>query len=420
MDIAGFMIDASAVLCVSFGLYILTRDYRNSLYRLFMLLCIIISAMALITGRIFTVTSREDLFFWDRVYALFAFIYWAVNLHFYLLLTGKKIREQLQVLLYLPAVILIFLEFTSFPLVTDFARQGNRWKYIYSGTYYVYMVYSISYALADMVLLYRWSRKGYYKKHRLQGRAILSATIILWAACITTDYILSHFAFYAFPPTGAIGRMIYAFIIWYSFVKYRFLDSSISSRMDEIVRNYADSVALLNPDLTIRKYSRKLNSLLKTVDKQITGRSILEFSPDNEELKDKLDQVKTGKAEHADVRLNFKTAQGRITADCQIYGIPDKFGDVEIILMKLNENRNVENFSDVFNLSERQMEIITLALRGLTNTEISQKLNISKKTTEVHFFNIYNKLGINSKIELYNMGIEYNLLLKNPVPVEAE
>lgn len=420
MDTAVFLINTSAVLCVIFGLYILTRDYKKRLYQIFMLLCVLISALALITGKIFTITLREELFLWDRIYALLAFICWAVNLHFYIILTGKKIKTQFTVLLYLPAAILTALEFTGFPLVTDFARQGSRWKYIYSGTYYLYMLYSISYAAADMVLLYKWSTTSCFKKHRLQGRVILASTIILWVICITTDYILSHFAFYAFPPVGAIGRIVYACIIWYSFFRFRFLDTGLAAMLDEIIQNSGEIVVLLNPDYTVRKHSRMFRTFLKPGREKITGNSILNFFPENSQICSDLDKMTAGSITELTSRLLFKTGAGRITADCHFKAIKDKFGDIEFILMNCRENRDAVKFNEIYNLSGRQMEIISLALQGLTNTEISYKLNISKKTTEVHFFNIYNKLGINSKIELYNLGIEYNLLLKKPLPVETE
>ena len=420
MGTAVFLLNTSAVLCILFGLYILTRDYKNSLYRVFMLLFAIIAILAFISGQIFMTTSRQEMFFWDRAYALFAFICWAVNLNFYLLLTGRMTGTRLNATISIPAALLIILEFTTSPLVTDFISHGGRWKYIYSNTYYLYMLYSVSYAIIDMVLLYRWSRSSSYSKHRLQAKVILISTIILWSICVTTDYVLSLFEFYAFPPLGATGRIIYAFIIWYSFIRYRFLNTGLAAMLDELVQNSGENLVLLHSDFTIRRCSPGFREFLRPGRKNIYGQNIFDVAAEGADKKLDTEHIKTGASLQFTERLHFQTTGGKKPAACSFRCITDKFGDVEVILMKCDEERNEKKFSEVFNLSNRQMEVISLALDGLSNAEISKRLNISKKTTETHFFNIYNKLGINSKIELYNMGIEYNLLLKKPVLAESE
>lgn len=53
--------------------------------------------------------------------------------------------------------------------------------------------------------------------------------------------------------------------------------------------------------------------------------------------------------------------------------------------------RSVFPFPD---LTEREREVLTLIARGLNNQEISQRLQISSKTTSNHISNIFNKLQV--------------------------
>jgi DNA-binding CsgD family transcriptional regulator len=59
-----------------------------------------------------------------------------------------------------------------------------------------------------------------------------------------------------------------------------------------------------------------------------------------------------------------------------------------------------KGFADKYKLSSREEEIIQLVLQGDKNSAIAQKLVISEKTVTNHIYNIYKKLGINSRFEL--------------------
>jgi DNA-binding NarL/FixJ family response regulator len=50
-------------------------------------------------------------------------------------------------------------------------------------------------------------------------------------------------------------------------------------------------------------------------------------------------------------------------------------------------------------LTDRELEVLTLAAEGLTNYDIAQRLYISVRTVEAHLTHIYNKLGVSSRTE---------------------
>jgi LuxR family maltose regulon positive regulatory protein len=50
-------------------------------------------------------------------------------------------------------------------------------------------------------------------------------------------------------------------------------------------------------------------------------------------------------------------------------------------------------------LSNRELEILALIARGLTNAEIAQQVFISAQTVKVHTRNIYGKLEVNSRTQ---------------------
>lgn len=61
-------------------------------------------------------------------------------------------------------------------------------------------------------------------------------------------------------------------------------------------------------------------------------------------------------------------------------------------------------------LSEREIEILRLALRGLPNPQIAQALHISPGTVRNHLCAIYDKLGVHSRHEALQVAAERRLI----------
>jgi two-component system nitrate/nitrite response regulator NarL len=66
--------------------------------------------------------------------------------------------------------------------------------------------------------------------------------------------------------------------------------------------------------------------------------------------------------------------------------------------------------SDEMMITKREKEILMLLLSGKGNKEIAEALDISKRTAEVHRFNLMKKLKVKNLIELSNKATEYALI----------
>lgn len=60
-------------------------------------------------------------------------------------------------------------------------------------------------------------------------------------------------------------------------------------------------------------------------------------------------------------------------------------------------------------LTERELEVLRLAARGLTNKQIGHDLDISDRTVQNHLANIYAKLGVASRTEAVTEGLQRGL-----------
>ena len=68
-------------------------------------------------------------------------------------------------------------------------------------------------------------------------------------------------------------------------------------------------------------------------------------------------------------------------------------------------------------LTKRETEILTLVYEGMASTTIAKTLFISKRTVDVHIYNITPKTGTNSVIEAaLGVARRAGLLANSPVP----
>jgi DNA-binding NarL/FixJ family response regulator len=89
-------------------------------------------------------------------------------------------------------------------------------------------------------------------------------------------------------------------------------------------------------------------------------------------------------------------------------------GDISSILIGQLTNSNSftemkQHLTEEILITKREKEILTLLLSGKGNKEIAEALDISKRTAEVHRFNLMKKLKVKNLIELSNKATEYSL-----------
>ena len=60
-------------------------------------------------------------------------------------------------------------------------------------------------------------------------------------------------------------------------------------------------------------------------------------------------------------------------------------------------------------LTPREREVLALLVKGLTNSEIADRLCVSRSTVKAHVSNILSKLGVSNRGEAIALAIEHNL-----------
>ena len=78
----------------------------------------------------------------------------------------------------------------------------------------------------------------------------------------------------------------------------------------------------------------------------------------------------------------------------------------DLLVIKSNNEAQInrlKNISEKYLLSRREVEVLAEILDGRTNSEISENLSVSLSTVKKHVYNIFNKIGVNSRAQLLNL-----------------
>jgi len=83
---------------------------------------------------------------------------------------------------------------------------------------------------------------------------------------------------------------------------------------------------------------------------------------------------------------------------------------LQMVQLKTNSIKDASLPEDVFQLSDREKEILQLLSHGLEYKEIAAKINISPNTVKKHSINIYQKLHVNSKAQALRIAYTKGLI----------
>lgn len=67
-------------------------------------------------------------------------------------------------------------------------------------------------------------------------------------------------------------------------------------------------------------------------------------------------------------------------------------------------------------LTDRELDVLTLLVEGLTNPEIAKRLVVSRSTVKTHVSNILSKLGVENRVEAAAFALEHRLVDR---PIDA-
>jgi len=182
----------------------------------------------------------------------------------------------------------------------------------------------------------------------------------------------------------------------------------------EVVAEAADGASLLTKlkttpcDLVIMDISMpNLNGLaaLEQIKKNYPGMKVLILSMHKER-----DYVKKAMAKGADGYMFKDAVFAKLLSSVKDILSGQKAFSAEAMTIFLDEYVQIqEGQSTLDNLTKREREVLRALVKGLTNKEIADQLDISSRTVEGHRAHLMEKLNVNNMAELMKTAISLGL-----------
>jgi PAS domain S-box-containing protein len=251
-----------------------------------------------------------------------------------------------------------------------------------------------------MILLVLWHRDSSLKKKKKQALILILSISITVFLFNLEPFILPSLLPYNSTLVSPIFGIIWVTGVWYAIGKYKFLDLHDSEIYRSIIDNTDDLITLFNENLEIKLANKAFREVTGFDTKKLTGNNISSYYQLNEKFYEKIHNSWRGDLH---TRVLIHTASGSILTSTIIFSVLDSGMDFAGYAAVSTVVHSISKLEEDYSLSRREAEVVKYIISGTKNSRIAETLGITLRTVKTHVTNIYNKLGIENRIQLINL-----------------
>ena len=214
---------------------------------------------------------------------------------------------------------------------------------------------------------------------------------------------------YEIAGSSHLSTIVWTLGFWYCLVKYRLLAITPELASRDIIENIDESIILLDNRYQIITGNSKTKTLINHI--KIEEQNISEVIMEHQKITQQIEHIISGEIDGFSCRLNYLGINNnKILMDTKFTSIKDKFNENIGILIIGREVKELKQLKTLYKLTDREGDILQHLINGSTTKELSDNFNITISTIKTHLTNIYNKLGVDNKIQLFQLLKDYKLI----------
>lgn len=368
------------------------------------------------------ISSAPDISFcylWYYINLPFGCVLTTLMLHFILVLIDNKIiysRWIIPSLYVAPAAFTAaMLKFDYFSPVFVMTKWGwdsaLQFKSIWNNLFIVFFYIP---PVLSLIIFINWKNS---LKFGLQ-RKFANSIVIPYLAGTAGVFICPYFWYFegsdnlnmVLDMTSQLLFFGYVFALRLSIKKYKLIKISRETPADDLITGFNEPVFLVMKGGELISYNKRGADLID-VARLKEHASIYEIFDCPETLKSIIEKMFNRQISRSEVRCSISVGRdGKRSFNLNIQSIINQAGELNGVMVFLKEDSTLEDFKKCYSITDRQLDIIFMVVTGLSNRHIAEKFGIAEKTVENHLFNIYNKLGVENKVELFYLTQKYNII----------
>lgn len=391
--------------CFILGVYIWLRDVNSPVNRIFFAVSLLLDLIILITIAIQLVPSAATAVILQSIYNIILFLFLSGSLFFTVVFSRQRFNRVLLAGYVIYGLVLSAAFILNGSAYLNIFRINGLHVYELKNNGFWFFFYSpfLAITFAWMIItLITGARRSRSLKERRQSVIMMISIYGSFILGFLVLMILPACKMYRVPLLTPYFFAMYMAGVFYAIVRHNFLSFGIHEISHEILAQIHEIVILIDYDGRVIDANEYFATRLAQPVGSIRGKLVNSCIENRDEVSAVIDTVQnTGTTEKC--RVIYRKGRECFTTDSAVSIVHDRFGDSAAILLVSRENRGMDQFQKTYKLTARELSVITMALAGKSDAEISECMGIARRTVETHLANIYAKLSVNNKIELANL-----------------
>ena len=409
----------TSLISIESAFSVLVRNRKSQINIVYFILAIDFAICSLTLVHITSAADITICYLWYYINIPFGCLLTTIVLHYTIIFTGSRLVHNKIIIssLYMAPAIFCLAMFTGGYFVPDFVRSEWGWDtviHIKSSWTYLFIIFFLIPPVLSLIIYLYWKTTLEKNSFREITEKLTTPYLTVIVAAVFCPYFIHieglHTINMLIDMTGQTAFTV--FIVSQRIFLNRIRQAGIAAdtTTEELITFLNEPVFLVMKGGKILSYNKYAGELIdiSLLEKQASLYDIFDCPVTMKNIIQDMTERRSSKGE-----VRCSVTIDRIKTRSFILNIQPLFNtSVELtgFLVFAKEDQTLAKFKEKYRITDRQLDILYMAVAGLSNREISEEFKIKEKTVEHHLFNIYNKLGVDNKLELFNLAKNYRII----------
>lgn len=341
------------------------------------------------------------------------FLFFPLVFHFtYAVYRKRSLPLWLAGIVYLPGaalgVLAFFVPVSLVPVVSEGGAIALVAPVGEPGTVF-WSVYVVTTWVASLILSVRYYRSTILNRERRMGAILVTWFTICLIVVFAEFYLTAMVGWWTIPSQSPLLMSIWVGAMVYAIWRYGFLRLSPELLAEQILDSIEDIVALYDMNAN-RVYANRTAASVFGTPRSIlflaTSAGADPFVPAVNRLLTDRGSWSTEEPERQ-LRMQIEPTGAEdarpLTVSVRLKPVADHYGDPLGVIVTATVLPQPHELLAAYRLTKREAEVLEYLAAGLTIGRTASALQITERTVKAHITSIYQKTGVENRVELLNV-----------------